>query len=187
MSYYKQNFANPRQEADEDDSDYATEKKLKFHYGMIKGRIAETLIQEMFLFMGFQVYHYGMEHAVPGITGKLSRNKTEVAKIIRHVPDFLVLDERNGANKVYMVEVKFRASGHFAIKDLKFSEAFNDAYVIVVTKKHIKCLTVKELRAGASITPDCRNYLGSRKELNLDKEQVIEFCNFAIQFFQSVE
>jgi hypothetical protein len=32
----------------------------------------------------------------------------------------------------------------------------------------------------------CRNYLGSRKEFDLDKEVIIDFSDFAIQFFESV-
>ena len=34
---------------------------------MIKGRIAETLIEELFLSLGFNVFRYGMENTVPGI------------------------------------------------------------------------------------------------------------------------
>jgi hypothetical protein len=31
-----------------------------------------------------------------------------------------------------------------------------------------------------------RNYLGSRKEFDLDKDIIIDFCDFAVQFFQNV-
>jgi hypothetical protein len=52
--------------------------------------------------------------------------------------------------------------------------------------KHIKCLTVEELLEGKEISPESGNYLGNRKEFDLDKEVIIDFCNFAILFFESV-
>jgi hypothetical protein len=39
-----------------------TEKESKFREGMIKGRIAETLVEELFLSLGFSVFRYGMEN-----------------------------------------------------------------------------------------------------------------------------
>jgi hypothetical protein len=45
---------------------------------------------------------------------------------------------------------------------------------------------VKEIQEGKEITPDSRNYLGNRKEFDLDKDVIIDFCNFAVQFFENV-
>ena len=43
-------------------------KKEEFYReGMIKGRIAETLIEELFLSLKYNVFRYGMENTVPGI------------------------------------------------------------------------------------------------------------------------
>lgn len=44
-----------------------------------------------------------------------------------------------------------------------------------------------ELRAGKEIKPTSQNYLGRRKEFDLDKEVIIEFCDFAVKFFENVE
>ncbi len=81
---------------------------------------------------------------------------------------------------------KFRASGEFKAKDLPKDYPFTNAYIILVSKKHIKCLSVQELLEGKEITPESRNYLGNRKEFALDKDVIIDFCNFAIQFFENV-
>src|SRR5690606_31884594 len=88
---------------------------------------------------------------------------------------------------VHFVEVKFRASASFTAKDLKEDYPYDNAYIVLVTKKHIKCLSVAELRAGKEITPTSQNYLGNRKEFELDKEVIKEFCDFAVQFFENVE
>ncbi len=42
-------------------------QEQSFRYNMVKGRVAETLIQELFLSLGYNVFHYGMERSVPGM------------------------------------------------------------------------------------------------------------------------
>ena len=110
--------------------------------------------------------------------------RSEVAQEIRSMPDFVVQNPRT--NEVYFVEVKFRASGEFSKSDLPANYPYTNAYIIVVSKKHIKCITVQELLSGKDVTPDSRNYLGSRKEFDLDKEVILHFCDFAVQFFAGV-
>jgi hypothetical protein len=53
----------------------------------------------------------------------------------------------------------------------------------LVSKKHIKCITVEELKSGKEITPTCMNYLGSRKEFDMDKEVIIDFLQFRGEVF----
>jgi hypothetical protein len=153
-------------------------------YNMIKGRIAETLIQELFLSLKYNVFRYGMEHTVPGITELLKGVKSEVAYQIRKMPDFVIQHAKT--KDVFFVEVKFRANGTFTLKDLEKDYPYNNAYIIVVSKKHIKCLSVEEIRQGKEITPESRNYLGNRKEFELDKDVIIDFCDFAVSFFAEV-
>jgi hypothetical protein len=158
------------------------DREWERRYNMLKGRIAETLIQELFLSLKYNVFRYGMEHTVPGITELLKGIKTDVAYQIRKMPDFVIQKNKD----VFFVEVKFRASGSFTLKDLDKNYPYDNAYIILVSKKHIKCISVAELREGKEITPDTRNYLGSRKEFELDKEVIVQFCEFAVQFFAQV-
>ena len=151
---------------------------------MIKGRIAETLIQELFLSMGYNVFRYGMENTIPGIMKLLRGIRNDVSLQIRQMPDFVMQNPET--NEVYFIEVKFRANGEFRFKDLPENYAYHNAYIILVSKKHIKCITYNELREGKEINSTSRNYLGERSEFQLNKEVIIEFCKFAIQFFESV-
>lgn len=161
-----------------------SDKERNFRYGMIKGRIAETLIQELFLSLGYNVFRFGMENTIPGIMDLLKGVRSDVAQEIRRMPDFVM---QNPINKeVYFVEVKFRANGEFKLKDLPKNYPYENAYIVLVSKKHIKCITVRELQDGKEITPTSHNYLGNRKEFDLDKDVIIEFCQFAIQFFENV-
>jgi hypothetical protein len=161
-----------------------TEKDRNYRYNMIKGRIAETLIQELFLSMNYNVFRYGMENTIPGIMDLLKGVRSDVATDIRRMPDFVV--QSRDTKDVYFVEVKFRASGEFRFKDLSENYPYMNAFIIVVSKKHIKCITVEELADGQEITPTSKNFLGNRKEFDLNKEVIIDFCKFAVQFFESV-
>lgn len=161
-----------------------SEKDYNYRYGMIKGRIAETLIQELFLSLNYNVFRFGMENTIPGIMELLKGVRSDVAQDIRRMPDFVIQNPKT--KDVYFIEVKFRASGEFKLKDLPKDYPYTNAFIVLVSKKHIKCITVEELNSGKEITPDSRNYLGSRKEFDLDSQVIIDFCNFAIKFFENV-
>lgn len=161
-----------------------SDKERSYRYGMIKGRIAETLIQELFLSLGYNVFRYGMENTIPGIMELLKGVRSDVAQEIRRMPDFVMQNPKT--KDVYFVEVKFRANEEFSLKNLPKNYPYENAYIILVSKKHIKCITVAELQEGKEITPTTQNYLGRRKEFDLDKDVIIDFCNFAVQFFENV-
>lgn len=169
---------------DKKKNDIGLDKKQSYYReSMIKGRIAETLIEELFLSLGYNVFRYGMENTVPGIMKLLRGVRGDVAKNIRRMPDFVI---QSPDKEVFFVEVKFRKNEQFSIKDLPEDYPFTNCYFIIVSKKHIKCITYEELKDGKKISPESHNYLGSRKEFNLKKDVIIDFCNFAIKFFKEV-
>ena len=169
---------------DEDESAGLNDKEKSYRYNMIKGRIAETLIQELFLSLGYNVFRYGMENTIPGIMELLKGVRSDVAQEIRRMPDFVMQNPKT--KDVYFIEVKFRASEEFSFKHLPKNYPYENAYIILVSKKHIKCITVEELQSGKEINPTSQNYLGKRKEFDLDKDVIIDFCKFAVQFFENV-
>lgn len=161
-----------------------SDRDRTYRYNMIKGRIAETLIQELFLSLKYNVFRYGMENTIPGIMELLKGIKSEVAEEIKRMPDFVIQNPKTG--EVFFVEVKFRASETFAFNNLPKDYAWENAFFILVSKKHIKCINYKELKGGKEITPESQNYLGSRKEFDLDRDTILDFCKFAVQFFKNV-
>lgn len=78
---------------------------------------------------------------------------------------------------MYFIEVKFRANGEFIISDLPTNYTCENAYIVIVSKKHLKCITVSELKEGKENTPTSQNYLGNRNEFDHDKSIIIEFYN----------
>ncbi|MDK2912830.1 MAG: hypothetical protein PWR29_1787 [Methanolobus sp.] len=161
-----------------------SKKDSNFVENMIKGRIAETLIEELFLYLGYSVFRYGMENTVPGIMKLLAGVRNDVATNIRRMPDFVVQNPNNG--EVFFIEVKFRKSESFKFSDLDKDYPYENCYFVIVSKKHIKCITYQELKNGKEVTPNSHNYLGNRKEFELDKDVIIHFCEFAVKFFDVV-
>ena len=162
-----------------------TKNQYNYSENMIKGRIAETLIEELFTSMDYEVFRYGMENTIPGIRKKLKASKPEeVATELRKMPDFVI--KHPVENTVHFVEVKFRASESFSFKDVGLDYPYKNTYFIVVSKKHIKCLTYAELQEGKFISPKCRNYLGSRDDMSKNKQTIIDFCKFALKFFECI-
>jgi len=166
-------------------SSFSKDKKdNSWVYNLIKGRIAETIVEQLFLNLDFQVFKYGMENTIPGIMDLLKGVKDDVAMEIKRMPDLVVYKD----NKAHFIEVKFRASGTFSLKDIDKNQdyPYENALIVLVSKKHIKCISFMELRNGKEISSTCRNYLGSRKEFATDKEKIIEYCNYAVKFFENV-
>jgi len=164
--------------------DGLSKSENKYKEGMIKGRIAETLIEELFLSLGFNVFRYGMENTVPGIMKLLKGVRSDVANTIRRMPDFVIQNAKTG--DVFFIEVKFRASEEFSLKEIDADYPFEKAFFVIVSKKHIKCLSYPELKAGKIISPSSKNYLGNRKEFELNKEVIKVFCDYAVKFFSEV-
>jgi hypothetical protein len=74
---------------------------------MLKGRIAETLVEELLRQSGNIVYRFGYEAIVQNLTQleeSFDRN-SEVGERIRVMPDFIVIDKEG---KPEFAEVKFR-------------------------------------------------------------------------------
>lgn len=153
--------------------------------GVIKGRIAETIVEELFRSLDFQVFSYGMENSIPGIKDLLKGVRGDVSKNIRQMPDFVVFKDK----EAHFIEVKYRASGALKLSDIdKYGDyPFENALFVLVTKKHIKCISYEELKAGKEIKATCQNYLGKRKEFDTEKETIIEYCKYAVKFFEGVD
>jgi len=79
----------------------------KLAENMLKGRMAETLVEEMLKRSGNVVYRFGYESVIQNLAQLEEQfdRYTEVGERIRAIPDFVVLDKKG---KPEFVEVKFR-------------------------------------------------------------------------------
>ena len=166
----------------------ATISNNNFDYNMIKGRIAEALVEQLFIKLGYRVYRYGMENTIPGIMQLLGQVKDEVSNTIKRMPDLVI---QNKTGQAYFIEVKFVGSERFSIANLKEDKygeyPFPNSFFVVVSKNHIKCLSYEQLKAGKKISPEYKGYyLGDIKAFETDKKVIIDFCKYAIKFFEGV-
>jgi hypothetical protein len=89
-----------------------------FAEGMLKGRMAETLVDGLLRKSGNTVYRFGYEAILQNLSQikKAFDAHTEVGERIRAIPDFIVIDI-NG-NPIFL-EVKFRWDGKLHNEDME--------------------------------------------------------------------
>lgn len=83
---------------------------------MLKGRMAETLVEELLKHSGNIVYRFGYEAIVQNLVqleSVFDRN-SEVGERIRAIPDFIVIDSKGNPS---FLEVKFRWKPELNEKD----------------------------------------------------------------------
>ena len=155
--------------------------KNTFSNRLIKGRIAETIIQELFVKNHYNVFNYGMERVLPGILNEIKGKKDEVAKAIRSQPDFVVMHQKSG--ELFYVEVKFRANGKFSIADLDEGFPYKNAHFIIVSTDEIMAMSYKELASGQKICPDNNCRLENYPAFTLSKSSIEEYKTYVKDFF----
>ncbi|HVV38971.1 MAG TPA: hypothetical protein VHD31_01465 [Candidatus Paceibacterota bacterium] len=84
---------------------------------MLKGRMAEALVEEMLKKAGNTVYRFGYESVIQNLVqaGEVFDRYTEVGEKLRAIPDFVVID-KNG--RPAFVEVKFRWNSEIHADDV---------------------------------------------------------------------
>ncbi len=154
---------------------------------MIKGRIAETIVEELFREMGFRVFRYGMENTIPGIIPQIENGQQNAVSMrIRQSPDLVVYKEK----KAYFIEVKYRSCEKFCLKDVEkdCEYSYPNAFFVVISKKHIKCISYKELKSGESISPDNLHFLlGKRPEFLAEHQLIMKFLKESRMMFEAID
>lgn len=154
-----------------------TQKKSKISDSSIKGRLAEAIIEEMFLAMGYRVFRFGMENTVPGFGDRYLPRKGDVADEVRKMPDFIVVKD----SQIAYIEVKYRTNGEFDFNShytKKGGYTYQNAYFILVTPKHIKIQKASELEKGEDFI-----FLNKCKDFETDKEIILQYIKFCEKFF----
>lgn len=101
---------------------------------MLKGRMAETLVEELFKNSGNTIYRFGYEAILQNLT-QIERSfngENETEKRIRAIPDFIVIDSNDNPT---FLEVKYRNDGKLHANDherLNRIKKFWDAKIIFV-------------------------------------------------------
>lgn len=150
-------------------------------HNMIKGRVAETIIQELFIANYYHVFNYGMERTLPGILSTIKMSNDAVSSAIRSQPDFVIQDRSTG--DLLYVEVKYRASGHFSIDDLIDDYPYKNAHFVIVLQSKIQAIHYSELTKGFSLSPAHESSILNYPFFKVSKKSVIEFEGYIADFY----
>ncbi len=146
---------------------------------MIKGRIAESIVEQIFVEAGFNLYRYGIEHTFPSIMGKIKTDNSDKTSMqLRRMPDFVL--EKDG--KVFFIEVKFRKevfpknykNNNERENIINDYQNYSNVYFVVVSPDFIKCITLEDIKNDKTVTKNKSLYLLHNKDIfneNLFDEQ----------------
>ena len=145
---------------------------------MIKGRIAEAIVEDMFNNMGMKVVRFGYENVIPELANKNNLIKGRIADELRGMPDFIVVDPKT--NYAYYIEVKYRKNGTF---EFKKEYKYPNAFVILVTPKGILVSEAKEVMENSNSFV----YLNKHKVISkiVDRDIVVQYIEFVKKYFAS--
>lgn len=156
-----------------------------FNYRIIKARIAETLIKELFQECGFSVYENGMERTQPILMSKIKNGNSEIAEHIRYSPDFVIQNPNSG--ELFYLEVKYRKNGYFNFSELPENFPYKNAFFIIISKEDIQWINYKLLSEGRYLSQNSRMQLEECNIFKLDKEKVLQYKQYAKDFFSNVK
>ena len=95
---------------------------------LIKARIAETIVEDMFRKVGYQVYTFGYKPVLQNLihSRMKSGNEFSVGKAVASMPDFLLVK----GELQHFLEVKFRTDGQLNKTDIT---SWNQGSVLLVS------------------------------------------------------
>lgn len=152
-----------------------------FPLNSLKGRLAEHLVQDLFVSNGYNVFNYGLERLHPFLSRELRNNNHATSRVLRYMPDFVVQNAKEG--DLFYLEVKFRADGCFRFDDKYKDYPYRNAWFVIVSPDKIQCMHYKRLAAGFSITADTNYRLSSIRSFHLSKDSITEYEGYARQVF----
>ena len=118
-------------------------KRITYNYGFMKGRLAEAIVERLFITLGWEVYPVGFETKIPRIAQLVSAKKVKTKAIERfeYGPDFVVYNPHEShKEKLHEIEVKFRKNSRISRSDLKHYKHNDDLLFLFLDKENIYCL-----------------------------------------------
>lgn len=158
-------------------------ERYSFASNVVKGRIAETLIEEMFKKSGYIVYRFGYEAILENISQlrQLGRElqDSDTLDRIRSIPDFLVISP-NGS--VQLVEVKYSSTGSLSKSKLnKYAGYWKEARILLVspTKPHFCINYIENFISTGRLFP-----LEKDRYTAIDQKIIDEFSQVVKEYFR---
>lgn len=114
---------------------YMNHDPIKFSQNLVKGRIAETLFEQMLRDAGgFTILAFGYESVLPELAHRQhDLQAEETMEIIRRAPDFAVID--NETHEVHLIEVKYMSNrnGWVLAAAKRMYESWKPSYLFIAS------------------------------------------------------
>ncbi len=161
-------------------------REYRWPYTLTVGRIAESLVQELFLMEGYHTYKYGMEHIYQRLYKDIKKNTSPCSESIKKSPDLIIYNPCN--EQINYAEVKFRSTKCFVIDDNgyeKYAERFPGGYFFLVTPTDFYCIPFEEMcRMGKfEFTENGRYSLVETDFFDIRNKSIEHFQYFLSVFF----
>ena len=153
-----------------------------FNLNTLKGRMAEHLVQDLFIQSGYNVFNFGLERLHPILSKDVRKKETKTGKALRFMPDFVVQSKKNG--DLFYLEVKFRANGFFEFDETYMEYPYQNAWFVIVSPEKIQCMHYKLLMKKNKVTSHTNLSLASVKQFHIDKNILEEYEQYARVMFQ---
>jgi len=143
---------------------------------MLKGGIAELLVEQMFLVSGRRIQRFGFEWKVQWLnrngSGYNGDRTDPVVKKLKLMPDFL-LETKNGTME--FIEVKYRQQGRFTEDDLILLRELHDQWspTVILASYNPKY----KKRAFQVIRPNASGYALDSDRNPIDTKGMLEFVD----------
>lgn len=156
-------------------NDRLTKNELNFKYQLIKGRIAENIVQELFLSEGYQVYKFGIENNYPFLLQQIKGNDTKQSISLRIAPDLVILDPTN--NEIFYVEVKFCSSSKYKLNrkiDLEnYMHCYPNTFFFIVGCEYIYLIHIEEFVKAKEID--------LTEDSNIERYEISKTASFSLR------
>lgn len=130
------------------------------NYGFIKGRLAEGIVERLFVSLDIDAYPVGIEVKNPHIA-KLRSNKkikTQPIEKFEYGPDFLLCqhDKKDDMYNIFEIEVKFRKNSAVPVSELK---KYKDPRIIFIflDTKNFYCIENSDFQKIIKKSPTLKN------------------------------
>lgn len=167
-----------------------SQRQIFFNYNLLKGRIAENIIEQLFLALNFKVYRFGIENAIPDfkllLENSNAKNNGKIIEKIKNTPDYFIYSEELG---MFLIEVKYRSKGILELDKFKDFH-FPMAHIILVTPDAIKITTAKEIEKQLKSKNEDQSIFDDLYDTKLikfnDEQKIIikQFCKY-VEYFLS--
>ena len=163
------------------------QQEVFFNENLIEGRIAETITEQLFTNLGYEVYRYGMETQISSIMSKLKEiEPNDIVYEIRKTPDFVILHSEK--RTIHYLEIKFRKSGGVTYDCIGgIDYPYKKATFIIFSKESIKCISYDELQIGEKISPASNKYLlENNTNIFTESNTLDSFQKLAVKYFRRI-